>query len=307
MKNYILITPVKNEEKYLPITAKNVFNQTIPPIAWVIIDGNSVDSTLKIVSQLCKKYNWIYSKKQEMFSCQKNHLNFAYGVYEGYEYAKKVCEEKGLDFEYVAKIDADVLIPPYFFERLLEKFELNSSLGVASGQSYNLIKEFTEYTYANIDRTCLEKNNYIFGELPDKRMYRKKFLDEVGGFPISKYSPDTILLAKLKLKKWDVKIFNDVSIYNLRENTGTIRNIWESSKIYGKNRYYLNYNPLVILGNVFVLILNRNLRSALAYSMGYLSSILHRDPQIDDNELKHYFMYKRPIEIINSLFHNPTN
>lgn len=306
MNNYILITPVKNEDDYLPIIAKNVMSQTILPVAWVIVDGNSIDNTVKIIDQLCKDCDWIYFWKQEMFSCQKNHLNFAYGVYEGYEYAKKVCEEKRLDFEYVAKIDADVLIPLYFFEKLLEKFELNSSLGVASGQSYNLSKECTEYIYENIDKLYLKRNDYIFGELPDKRVYRRKSLDEVGGFPISKYSPDTILLAKFKLKNLDVKMFSDVSIYNLREDTGTIRNVWESSKVYGKNRHYLNYNPLVVLGNAFILFFKRNFDSALAYVIGYFSSVIHRDPQIDDKELKHYFMYRRPIEILNSLFNRHT-
>lgn len=304
MKSYILITPVKNEEIYLPIVAKNVMSQTILPVAWIIIDGNSVDNTIKVINQLCKEYDWIYFKKQETFSSQKSHLNFAYGVYEGYEYAKKICAEKRLDFEYVAKIDADVLIPTYFFERLLEKFELNQSLGVASGQLYNLHKECTERVYENIDRAYLEINDYIIGELPDKRIYRRKFLDEVGGFPISKYSPDTILLAKFKLKKWDVKMFSDVSLYNLREDTGTIRNVWESSKLYGKNRHYLNYNPFVVFGNAFVLILKRNFRSAFAYIIGYLSSVIRRDPQIDDKELRNYFMYRRPIEILNSLFNN---
>ena len=41
LKDYILITPVKNEEQMVHGVAECIIRQTQQPLCWVIIDGNS--------------------------------------------------------------------------------------------------------------------------------------------------------------------------------------------------------------------------------------------------------------------------
>ena len=300
--NYVLITPVKNEAKFLPILANCIINQTVLPRLWVIVDGNSSDNSVEIIQKLCRDYDWIYLHKQETITKQKNHLNFSYGVYEGYEYIKQICTNKEIEFDYIGKLDADIIISNNFFEKLIIGFEINSKLCVASGASYGLKDETIDPEY--IDFSNYTRNNYLPQELPDKRLYRKECLDEVGGFPLSKYSPDTILLAKIRIRGWEIKTFDDVKIYNLRKDTGTERNLWKSSKSYGHNRYYLNYHPFLVFMNATVLFLKKPHYTAFSYIMGYLSSVIRRDPKIDDSEIKNYFYFVRPKEIINNILKN---
>jgi glycosyltransferase involved in cell wall biosynthesis len=68
LKDYILITPVKNEELMLPDVAECIIRQTKLPLLWVIIDGNSSDRSLQIAEDLATSYHWIFVKKQEQFS-----------------------------------------------------------------------------------------------------------------------------------------------------------------------------------------------------------------------------------------------
>ena len=45
---YVIITPVKNEEKYIAHTIDSVCNQILKPEEWLIVDDGSEDETKKI-------------------------------------------------------------------------------------------------------------------------------------------------------------------------------------------------------------------------------------------------------------------
>lgn len=299
MKDYILITPVKNEEDNLPLLVNCIVNQTILPKIWILVDGNSNDDTLNIIEILSKKYEWIHLKKQEKMIHEKNHMNFAIAVKEGYEYGDYLSKIQKINYEYVGKIDADVIISDDFFDKLISKFEQDINLGVATGESYDLNMDCQVMNSIDIKNENCIRNNYLLDELPDKRLYRKNYLDNVGGFPISKFSPDTILLAKFRIEGWGLKTFRDVQIYNLRKDTGTERNLWDSAKSYGHNRYYLNYNPLLVFVNLLLMMIRKPYYPALGYFIGYISSFIRQDEKIDDRELRNYFMHQRHREILN--------
>ena len=44
---YLIITPIRDEEKYVEITIQSMLSQTILPTKWIFVDDNSVE----------KKYN----------------------------------------------------------------------------------------------------------------------------------------------------------------------------------------------------------------------------------------------------------
>lgn len=301
MNDYILITPVKNEEEFLPLLAESILNQTILPRVWVIVNSNSTDGSVKIIKDLCNGYDWIYFKNQENLSNERNHLNFSYAVFEGYEYAKEICQNEKISYHYVGKIDADIIIKKNFFGKLIEKFESDPMLGIASGSFYTLVSDGS-IDYSRIESEKLIKSIYLPDELPDERLYAKKYLDKVGGFPISKYSPDTILLAKFRLKKWKIKRFDDVCIYSLRPTTGIERDLWKSSKSLGMNRYYLDYNPVIVFFNALFLLSKKPHYNAFAYLIGYLSSYIKRDSKLNDSDVRHYFRNVRIRELMRMMF-----
>lgn len=298
MMNYILLTPLKNEKKYLPYLIQSVVSQTVLPKIWVIIDGGSTDGSLRILKDFSRKHDWIYIKEQENFSDDGGHINFALGVREGYEYAKTVCSDENVKYDYVGKIDADALIPPNFFERLMEELEKNHQIGVASGIQYTLKPGVRVSVYEDIRETDVNKNYFLPDEIPDKRLYRKEYLEEVGGFPISKFSPDTVLLAKFRINGWSIQSFEDLKIYNLREDTGIERDVWESAKLMGQGRYYLNYHPLLLLLGALYLFTKKPHYHAFGYIFGYIYSLMNKKEKIDDQIIKEYFRWKRLVEIL---------
>ena len=64
MKFYIII-PAHNEDKTISLTLNSLVNQTKLPKKVVVVNDNSDDNTGKIISQFCKKYNWIQTVNLE--------------------------------------------------------------------------------------------------------------------------------------------------------------------------------------------------------------------------------------------------
>ena len=47
--NYVVITPVRDEEEHLESTIQSMIGQTVLPKEWVIVDDGSKDGTGKII------------------------------------------------------------------------------------------------------------------------------------------------------------------------------------------------------------------------------------------------------------------
>lgn len=305
MIGYILITPAKNEEDNLPILAECIIDQTILPKVWVIVDDSSTDKTHEIIENLRKKYDWVYVKTRKE-SSEYGHLSFAASVKVGYEYAKKICKKNKIDYDYVAKIDADVMLPDDYFEKLMEKFEKNSKLGVACGAPHIVKKEFQKSFKDLLDgmntNDVVKRMWYIPNEFPDERLYKKECLDEIGAFPIT-YAPDSIMHAKAKLRGWETKLVEDTECY-LTRKTSSVRGLWNGFKTNGYVKYYLNYNLAVILLNVLYESTKKPHYHAFALLYGYCLGIIKGEDKIDDQEIRDYFRHKRLKEILDIILHD---
>src|ERR1035438_10041404 len=56
---YVVITPVRDEEKHLPQTIESMASQTIRPAFWVIVNDGSSDNTGDVADAAAAKHSWI--------------------------------------------------------------------------------------------------------------------------------------------------------------------------------------------------------------------------------------------------------
>ncbi len=63
MKNsgtrYVVVTPVRDEEQYLPLTIESMTKQTVLPLQWVIVNDGSKDRTAEIIDDAAREHSWI--------------------------------------------------------------------------------------------------------------------------------------------------------------------------------------------------------------------------------------------------------
>ena len=52
---YIIVSPVKDEQKYLEGTIQSVLSQTIKPAQWIIVDDGSQDGTPNCLNEYSEK------------------------------------------------------------------------------------------------------------------------------------------------------------------------------------------------------------------------------------------------------------
>ena len=59
LRNYVLITPARNEAAFIELTIKSVLAQTLRPIKWIIVSDGSTDGTDDIVNRYLDQNPWI--------------------------------------------------------------------------------------------------------------------------------------------------------------------------------------------------------------------------------------------------------
>lgn len=286
--NYILITPVRNEENNIPKLVECVIKQTILPILWIIINNDSNDNTPKLLSSLEKEFNFIHILNQDYIEKSEGHLNFSITVKKAYDFAIALSNSLKINYDYVGKLDADIIIPKDFFEKLIMNCKNDSKIGVASGKMLH-------YDPDNNSKNKNEK--YFSDEISDERIYKKQFLEQIGGFPITKYSPDTVMLAKARINGWKIITYDNIDFYHVRHSFPPKRK-WKSSVITGESKYYLNYSPLLFFLGFIYLLTQKPFYPALAMLYGYLNSILKRKEKIKDESIREYFWNDRIKEFI---------
>mgnify|MGYP000876368489 CR=1 FL=1 len=279
---YILTTPCKNEEASLPELAESIINQTITPKLWLIVDDNSTDNSAEILRDLETKYSWIRVITSDG---TKRDLSFHYAkvVSEGLSLALEITSVEKISVEYISLIDADMVLENNFFEKIIDRFEEDPFLGVASGST----------AYFEADKLVTEKGreNLPIGGL---RVWRRECFIDTGGFPIS-YSADSVSNVLAVLHGWDTKKFEDIIGIQARR-TGSAEGLWKGYRTKGESDYYRDYHPLYALFKFVKYILTSPSYIGIAYLEGYLNGIVKIRKKIDIPEVRQYYR-KKHLEI----------
>lgn len=127
LARYVVISPVKDEERYIRTTLESMVGQTIRPVHWVIVDDGSSDRTPEIVEEYERQHAWITLVRLAKRTTRL--IGFAEVV--AFDAGRRAlpCD----DYDFIVKLDGDLRMPASYFEHLLEHFEQAPKLGIASG------------------------------------------------------------------------------------------------------------------------------------------------------------------------------
>src|ERR1700683_976320 len=59
LPTYVLITPARNEARFIELTLQSMVAQTARPLRWVIVSDGSTDGTDEIASKYVAQHDWI--------------------------------------------------------------------------------------------------------------------------------------------------------------------------------------------------------------------------------------------------------
>lgn len=277
---YSVITPARNEEKFIRETIESMTQQTIRPQEWIIVDDGSTDDTGKIVQQYVERYPWIRHVTLPAGGSRELGARVVHVFYEGYRLVEA-------EYDFIVKLDGDLSFDSDYFERLLEKFAKDSRLGIAGGGFYDRVGNQWRLEKVPVD--------HVRGAT---KVYRKACFDEIGGLPPVK-GWDGIDEWRAQMKGWKTRSYNELIVHHLRPTGAS----------YGKfGRYIREGEECFFLGYSWPIILARSLYHGFSHwppivrgigiFWGYLRSWLARKPQFDDTEVIAYMRRKQMRRIL---------
>lgn len=292
--SYSVITPVKNEEEHLPRLAHCVINQSRLPQAWVIVDDGSTDRTPDIIKELTTEHTWIHSIRIE----EDKERSFGAHLFEVFRMGLEKSIELSAHVEYLINLDADVRFHDNTFEILCEKMDKEDNLAIASPRLMTLREEI-DVAELKRPEAVLENKKLIIStdryrvDEPTNgiRIYRKKFLDEIGGFPVNDAS-ENMILGKAVMKGYDIGFVDGLWGYLTRETGTTLENKYVRGKDRGHRLYIMHYHPLLVAA-AFVWDAFSKPAWALGVFAGYFESLVKRKKRIDDPDVKRYYRRER--------------
>lgn len=283
--NYILVTPVKNEEKSLYNLIESVVSQSIKPVLWVIVDDGSTDETANIIKEAELKYDWINIIQLDE-SIRNLGIHYADVCRTGFDFGVRYCKINNIQYEYIGLLDADMVLCTDYFNKLIKKFENNSKLCIASGGIYHIDNKFNEIWEKGWD------------DLPrgGARIWRRKCFEETGGYLLT-HSADAVSNIKAQLMGWETKQFKEIKAIQSRM-TSSAEGFWKGYEMRGFYSYYVNTNSLLVMLKGINYLFKKPYYIGIAYFCGYIKSLIRREKQIDDEEIRHYYKYMRPKELV---------
>ena len=258
MMKIVIITPARNEEEYVRETIESIIQQTVKPIRWIIVDDGSTDKTVEIIENYTKDFSFMELLKRPNRGFRRPGEGVIESFYEGYNLIKNI------EYEIVAKLDADLKFPNNTLELIVNAFEKDKSLGITGGTRYEEIKGKSGYQKIFIQK------GYVGGAY---KFYRRECFYEIGGI-IHRAGWDGVDIVKANMKGWKTGELKDVRIIHLRP-TGTSdgEGLKRACMKYGDISYYMGghfwYFLLRVVGRS---ILNSNYKTGFYMLKGYLNS-----------------------------------
>ncbi len=264
--SYVVITPARNEEKYIGFTIRSMLNQTIQPSLWIIVDDGSSDATANIVADAASGCDWIKLVRNNPSSGRGPGRNVVFAFNRG-------ISEIDRQYDFLVKFDADLQFEPDYFEKLLQKFTEDPQLGIGGG--YCAIRNGKELT---IDQP---PDYHVRGAT---KMYRRECFEQIGGL-VPAMGWDGLDEMKAMMLGWRTKSFRDLVLVHCRatgSETGLIHYAW----MWGKSAYFMGYDPLFFLASCIAKF-KKKPYGIFGCTMvaGYLKSFLSRAEVLADEEL----------------------
>jgi len=280
-KEIVAVTPVKNEESYIKETINSVVNQTVKPKVWIIVDDGSTDNTSQIVEEYTKKHHWI-----KLISIDNKSETRAGGskVVKAFYTGLRSINTNG--FEFIAKLDGDLILPPNYFEKILNEFERYPLLGICGGI---ILNKFSE-------QELKEEKVSSFHVRGALKMLRKKCWDQIGGFK-EIWNWDGLDVMEAQFKGWITKSIN-VPVLHLRPTTKAYDPVEHAFKS-GYEAYKMGSDyKLTVLRSISKI----NFKIGHAYLNGYKQAKKNKEPLIVSISLAR-FINKKHYSRINLLKH----
>lgn len=268
---YIVITPIRDEQEFLPLTLTSMYAQTILPAQWILVDDGSTDRTGALIDEAAAQHPWITAIHRQDRGARVAGTGVIAAFDDGF------AAIKDPSWEFVVKFDGDLSFDPDYFERCLAEFARDPKLGIGGGICCKpgpgpRIPEYTG-----------EPHFHVRG--PTK-IYRRACYEAIGGL-MQAPGWDTIDLLKANMANWSTRTFHHLQITHHRP-TGGAYGSWANWVKNGLANYITGYAPVFMAAKCIKRSFARPRYAGLALWCGFLKGYVKRITRTSDLAMIRY-------------------
>jgi glycosyltransferase involved in cell wall biosynthesis len=224
------MTPARNEARNIQRVLETVAAQTVIPVRWVIVDDSSTDRTRELVDAYVAGHDFIRLIRRA-HEGPRTFASKALALRQAYDSLKHEA------FDFVGNLDADIELPPDYYEGMLNELGRAPKLGLAGGLIHDVQGERLIRHNSNL--------NSVAGAV---QLFRREVYDSIGGYqPCKVGGIDTIAEVSTRMHGWTVRTFPDVTVRHYRQmgtaSHGALNAAWRA----GRKDYCLGYDPVFYL------------------------------------------------------------
>jgi poly-beta-1,6-N-acetyl-D-glucosamine synthase len=267
---YVIITPARNEERFIGSTIESVAGQTIRPAEWIIVNDGSSDGTARILERYATQFCWIRSIDRSDRGFRKAGAGVVEAFYEGYQAVQTA------DWDFIVKLDADLTFAPEYFEKCFERFRRDPHLGIGGGGIYH-----------KIGGTRKLEATPLFHVRGATKIYRRACWDGIGGL-LAAPGWDTIDEVKANMLGWRTYSFTELPVLHLRR-TGSAEGLLRDCIKHGVVCHVSGYHPAFVLAScLYRIVRPPYLIGSMGILYGYVKARLDGRPRVGDPTLIRY-------------------
>jgi biofilm PGA synthesis N-glycosyltransferase PgaC len=273
----LVISPVRNETNHFELVARAMAAQTRPPDMWLVVDDGSTDGTPAVVEGLSRELPFLVLLRarqtptrapvRDRLAAAAAPRTFNFGL-------RSVPWDA---YTHISKLDGDMELPPHYFERLLEEFRRDPSLGIAGGLR-------TERVRGRMRLERVPPEHHVNGAL---KCYTRACFRAIGGIE-ERLGWDTIDQTYARMRGFRTRTFSHLVAVHHRpwaSADGTLR----GRARYGTAAYIVQF-PLwwVSLRSFKMATWPPEGLSGAAFLYGYLRAAAGRTSRVEDDTFRRF-------------------
>ncbi len=257
---YYIIIPAHNEEAFLTDTLNSVLGQSLLPKKVIVVNDNSNDGTEGIIDCFVKKSSIL----EKLNTSSSNEHMPGSKVVNAFNKGLKLIDDQ---YDFIVKLDADLILPLDYFEKIAKAFNHSPKTGLAGGFVYEMnAKEEWKLNHPM-------NKKHVRGAF---KAYSKDCFKSIGGLK-SAMGWDTLDELLVQYHGFEVETIDSLKVKHLRP-TGKAYNP-KAKLLQGKAMYTMDYGFLLTLIASLKMAFKQGKPIALYHNLkGYLNAKTRKVP-----------------------------
>jgi biofilm PGA synthesis N-glycosyltransferase PgaC len=263
-----VIVPFRDEAEHLPALLTSIEAQRRPPDELLLIDDGSTDGSAECAARFAAAHSYARFERRPARGPQRNRLAdaqalraFLWGL-----------ERAGIQWDVIAKVDADVCLSVNLFAEIEWRFAADSRLGMAGAY----------LSQVGPDGTLRRQRcpaDHVEGPT---RFYRRACLEQISPIPAI-VGWDTIDETRARMRGWRTRAIelptgDPVHLRRMGSREGVLRGYRRA----GRAAYAYGSDPVYLLAAAAVRLRDRPVVACgAAYLAGYVAAAVMRAPRAE--------------------------